>query len=74
VKPPIHFAVDLERNWSWNIVKHQDLKGNLISRRRGNNKPNHPSPQKIANIYIENVSGNITLYTQWHKSCLYLLF
>lgn len=35
-------------------------------RRRG--KQQTSPKNKTANIYIENVSGNIALYTQWHKS------
>lgn len=71
MKPPVCFTADSQRNWPCNIAKCQDLEGNLISEGGGNNKPNQKN--KIANIYIENVSGNITLYTQWHKShaCIY---
>lgn len=37
-------------------------------KQRGGGEQQTNPKNKTANIYIENVSGNIALYTQWHKS------
>lgn len=52
--------MDSQRNWPCNIVKCQDLEGNLISGGEGNNKPARKTKQPT---YTEKMSQETLLCT-----------
>lgn len=71
MKPPECLTVDSEKL----ALQHCQMPGfrrKSDKRRRG--KKLNTQKSKIANIYIESVSGNITLYTQWHKSHVHIYY